>query len=103
MVVDGKAGRESRADHHHVDVVNDVLPLGPAVSAAHEMTTHSSIAAALAATGVHTGAMLAVTGAVAVAVYEWLGLGFLRWSWINFDLVWVGALVVAGIILIGGF
>jgi hypothetical protein len=77
-----------------------MLPLGAVASPAHEMTTHGSIAFSLAATGVHTGAMLVVTGAVAMAVYEWLGLGFLRRSWINFDLVWVGALVVAGIILI---
>jgi hypothetical protein len=77
-----------------------MLPLGGVASPAHEMTTHGSIAVSLAATGVHTGAMLVVTGAVAIAVYEWLGLGFLRRSWINFDLVWVGALVVAGIILI---
>jgi len=77
-----------------------LLPLSHAASPAHEMTMAGSIAVPLAAVGVHTGAMLAVTGAVAVAVYEWLGLAFLRRSWINLDLLWVIALGAAGIILI---
>jgi hypothetical protein len=33
-------------------------------------------------------------------VYEWIGLGFLRQSWINFDLLWAGALAVTGLVLI---
>jgi len=57
---------------------------------------------ALAAVAVHTGAMLLVTGAVAVVVYEWVGVGFLRRGWINLDLLWTAALAGAGIILIGG-
>jgi hypothetical protein len=81
-----------------------ILPLGLAASSAHEMTAHGmtghgSIAVALAAVGVHTVAMLAVTGAVAGAVYEWFGLAFLRRGWINLDLVWVSALGLAGVIL----
>jgi hypothetical protein len=54
----------------------------------------------LAAVAVHTLATLAVTGLVAVVVYEWLGLAFLRRSWINFDLLWTGALVSTGLALI---
>ena len=53
----------------------------------------SSTAAVLA---VHTGAMLAVMAAVAVAVYEIMGVGFLRRAWINLDVLWAAALVVAG-------
>jgi hypothetical protein len=45
---------------------------------------------------VHTGGYLLVTGLVAVAVYEWVGLGLLRKAWINLDLIWAGALVVTG-------
>jgi hypothetical protein len=44
--------------------------------------------------------MLAVTGAVAVVVYEWVGLAFLRRGWINLDLLWTLALVATGLILL---
>jgi hypothetical protein len=55
---------------------------------------------ALAAVGVHTLAMLVVTGVIAVAVYEWVGLAFLRRGWLNLDRVWVASLVATGAILI---
>ena len=61
-----------------------------------------SVARALAAVGVHTGAMLAVTGVVAVVVYEWVGVGFLRRGWLNLDILWTLGLAVAGAILITG-
>ena len=38
--------------------------------------------------------------AIAVCVYEWLGLSFLRRGWINFDFIWIAALAITGIILI---
>lgn len=60
----------------------------------------ASAAAGLAALGVHTLAMLAAAGAAALVVYEWAGLAFLRRGWINIDLVWVVALIGAGVILI---
>ena len=46
--------------------------------------------------GIHTLALLLVMGAVALAVYQTAGLGLLRRAWINIDLLWAGALVVAG-------
>jgi hypothetical protein len=55
---------------------------------------------ALAAVGIHTLAMLVIAGAVAVAVYEWAGLAFLRRGWINLDLVWVLVLIGVGLILL---
>ncbi|HVQ74738.1 MAG TPA: hypothetical protein VMT79_04270 [Candidatus Binatia bacterium] len=60
----------------------------------------SSLSLALAAVGVHTLAMLAVTGAIAVVVYEWVGVAFLRRGWINVDLLWTAALVGTGVILL---
>jgi hypothetical protein len=60
-----------------------------------------SVGNALVALGIHTLAMLCVAGAVAIAVYEWVGLAFLRRGWINLDLVWIIALVGAGLILLG--
>jgi hypothetical protein len=55
---------------------------------------------ALAALGIHTLAMLATAGAVALVVYEWAGLAFLRRGWINVDLVWAFALIGAGAVLL---
>jgi hypothetical protein len=50
-------------------------------------------AAALA----HTLAMLAAMGAIALVVYEKVGLGVLRRAWINLDGLWAGAVVTAGL------
>jgi hypothetical protein len=55
--------------------------------------------AALAAVGVHSGAMLAVTALIAVAVYRWVGLAILRRAWINLDAIWTAALVGTGVLL----
>jgi len=52
----------------------------------------------LTAVAVHTLAMFAVMAAVAVVVYERLGLMILKRTWFNVDLLWAGALVVAGAI-----
>ncbi|HZR97267.1 MAG TPA: hypothetical protein VFE37_01090 [Chloroflexota bacterium] len=49
-----------------------------------------------AAVLVHTVAMLVTMGAVALVVYEKVGVGFLRWAWINLDLVWAAAFVTVG-------
>ena len=54
----------------------------------------------LLAVGVHTAAMLAVTGLIAWAVYAWAGLAVLRKSWINLDLLWSAALIGVGIVLL---
>jgi hypothetical protein len=51
--------------------------------------------AALAAS-VHVAAMVTTMALVAVVVYEKLGLGLLRRSWFNLDLVWSAVLLVAG-------
>ncbi len=53
---------------------------------------------AIAVVLVHTGAMIAVTGAIAILVYEWVGLAILRSAWINLDTIWAGALVAAGVL-----
>jgi hypothetical protein len=58
------------------------------------------MATAFAALGVHALAMLAVTGAVAFAVYEWIGVDFLRRGWINLDRLWSAALVATAAALV---
>jgi hypothetical protein len=59
-----------------------------------------SLLVSLAAVGVHTLATLVVTGLVALIVYDWFGVAFLRTGWINFDRIWSGALVVTGVALV---
>jgi len=78
-----------------------IIPLGHAGShAGHVQAASESLGVALAAVGVHTLAMLAVTGAVAVAVYDWVGVAFLRRGWLNLDLLWTAALAATGVILL---
>ena len=47
---------------------------------------------------VHTGATLVMMGAIAIIVYDRVGLKILRSAWINLDTVWAGALVAAGLL-----
>jgi hypothetical protein len=61
----------------------------------HPAATMGLADAALAIT-VHVAAMLAVMAAVALLVYEKLGLTFLRKAWINSDQFWAAAFVFAG-------
>ena len=77
-----------------------IIPLSLSATPAKVMTAAGSLPISLAAIGVHMAAMLAVTGAIAVVVYEWLGLAFLRRGWINLDLIWIAALATTGFILI---
>ncbi|MCZ6871811.1 MAG: hypothetical protein O7G84_20130 [Gammaproteobacteria bacterium] len=77
-----------------------LIPRCLAAPAACETIASGSLPMSLAAIGVHTLAMLAVTGAIAVTVYEWIGLGFLRRGWINIDFLWTIALAAMGIFLL---
>jgi hypothetical protein len=61
-----------------------------------------SLLTSLAAVGLHTAAMLAVTGTIAIVVYDWLGVAFLRRGWVNLDRLWIAALLVTGIWLAAG-
>ena len=45
---------------------------------------------------VHTAAMFVVMGAVALAIYETVGLALLRRAWVNLDLIWAVALLAVG-------
>ena len=60
----------------------------------------ATVGQALAAVTVHSLAMLATTAAVAVLVYDWVGVGVLRKGWVNLDLVWTAALVAVGVWLL---
>jgi hypothetical protein len=69
------------------------------VHSADHVMSPGSLGIALAAVGVHSLAMLGVTGVIAVVVYEWVGLAFLRRGWINLDIIWTIALAGTGLIL----
>ncbi|HEY6168586.1 MAG TPA: hypothetical protein VI454_11140 [Verrucomicrobiae bacterium] len=60
----------------------------------------NSVNALLAAVGIHTLGHLAVAGALAVLVYEKLGLALLRTAWFNVDLLWAAALVATGLLVV---
>jgi hypothetical protein len=71
-----------------------------APSQAQGVIPAGSLGMTLAAVGVHTAAMLAVTGVIAIVVYEWIGLAILRTAWLNLDLVWTAALATTGVFLL---
>jgi hypothetical protein len=62
---------------------------------------NDAVLPALAAVGLHSAAMLAVAGVVAVVVYQKLGVEILRRAWVNLDVIWIGALVMTGGIALG--
>jgi hypothetical protein len=74
-----------------------LIPLCLSPAATH---IGGALPAALAAIAIHMAAMLFVMAVIASAVYAWIGVGFLRRGWINLDLLWTGALGVAGAALI---
>ncbi len=77
-----------------------LMPLVQAGEHAGHMPGTASLGVAALAVLVHSLAMLVTTGAVALAVYEWVGLDFLRRGWINLDLIWAGALIGMGLWLL---
>jgi len=79
-------------------VVPVMLPIcGAASPGSKFLLVGDSLPFALAALCVHSAAMLAAIAAVSIAVYNWIGLGFLRRGWVNLDWVWAGALLVCGV------
>lgn len=81
-------------------LVPALIPLCLSGTPAKDLVEGGSLLIAGLAVAVHALAMLVVTGLIAVIVYEWIGLGFLRRSWINLDLLWTAALGLAGMILL---
>ena len=48
--------------------------------------------------GVHTLGYVVTMTAVALVIYQKVGVSFLRTAWFNMDLVWAVALLVSGFI-----
>lgn len=79
-----------------------VLGLCADTRGAHE--SHSAVQAlagsdlrlTLVASAVHTVAMVLAGGAIAWAVYRYVGLALLRRAWLNLDLLWALLLIIVG-------
>jgi hypothetical protein len=71
---------------------------GHAAHLAQATAGTSPTATELFPVGVHALAMFLVMGAIALVVYEKLGLAILRHAWFNLDRVWAGALIGAGLL-----
>ncbi|MFE3451319.1 hypothetical protein ACFXJ8_20580 [Nonomuraea sp. NPDC059194] len=69
-----------------------LMPVFTGLHRGHAITGGLGVAA------IHTLAMFAVAGTVAVVVYEVAGLTFLRRAWFNVDRMWAAALIGAGLI-----
>jgi hypothetical protein len=76
----------------------------PAPGDAHDHVAHHATAFAnfsapsllAASVAVHTLGYLLMTAAVAILVYERLGVAILRRAWFNIDLIWMSALMLTG-------
>jgi hypothetical protein len=75
-----------------------VLGASAAPDSAHHHAAAAGVSAAVWATLVHSGGYLAVSAAVALLVFEKLGVGILRKAWFNLDLIWAAALVVTSVV-----
>ena len=64
----------------------------------HLAATGAGTGTALLATGLHAVGYLVVTAFIAVLVFEKLGVGILRRTWINLDVIWAGALISTGVL-----
>jgi len=75
------------------------MSIGGESGHAHHMGgTGSGVGIALLPTGLHAVGYLAVTAFIAVLVFEKLGAGVLRRTWINLDVIWAGALMATGML-----
>jgi hypothetical protein len=71
-----------------------VLPVVMQMAPMHHM--HGAGMTGVGATLVHTLGYLTVTAAVALIVYQKVGLAILRKAWFNLDLIWAVALIATG-------
>jgi hypothetical protein len=66
--------------------------------AAAQTLMSGNIGIALIVAIIHTLAMTAAGGALALGVYHWLGLKFLSKGWFNLDVAWALSLIIVGIL-----
>jgi hypothetical protein len=54
----------------------------------------------LIAVAIHTLAYLVTAGSIGLVVYRFVGLAFLRRAWLNLDVLWGMALIIAGFVTV---
>jgi hypothetical protein len=96
FVLGAAASRPSAALHHHhaMDLVGGEAR--PLIAASVGAMDPIGVTAPL----IHTLGYLVVTGALAVVVYEKVGLRILRRAWINLNVLWAAALIAAAVMSI---
>ncbi|MFC4565957.1 cell wall anchor protein [Nocardiopsis mangrovi] len=92
------AGGAGAAGHGHGAPVSAPVPAAPASAAGAGFSGVSDITLlGMAAAGVHTAAMLAAAGVLALLAYDFLGVHALRRGWVALDRVWPLALIAGGL------
>jgi hypothetical protein len=76
------------------------LMLAPVFLGLPGPAAHVHPSGAFAILAAHSAAMFLVMGALALAIYETVGLALLRRAWINLDLIWGAALILAGAVML---
>lgn len=71
-----------------------------ATPGATQFDAAGALGPAILALGLHTAAMLAAICAVALVVYDRVGVAFLRTGWVNLDWIWTAALGLCGVVLL---
>lgn len=100
------AGPGEQMHHAHNGMFGPAAtPMSGAMSTSASSAGASSLSPTLLAMAVlvHTTAMLVVAGVLALGFFEFYeqsGLQFLRRAWVNFDLIWAIALIVAAVSVI---
>ena len=69
-----------------------LFPFVVGIGGHDHLTAGAALPVAAAAVLVHTAAMVAFAGVIALEVYEVVGVGILRRGWLNLDRVWAYAL-----------
>jgi uncharacterized membrane protein len=83
-----------------IGMFNRVEAAEPALMSSHAHHTADANWTAAMLLGVHTLSYFAVMVLSAWIVYRWIGLALLRKAWFNLDLLWAGALVVTGAVIL---
>src|SRR5215472_1459287 len=81
-------------------LVPAVYPLCFSGNEASGIAIAGALVTSLAAVGLHTAVMVGISGIIGILVYDWIGVGFLRRGWINFDWLWAAALGITGVIVL---
>ncbi|GAB3720945.1 hypothetical protein GCM10028793_60270 [Nocardiopsis oceani] len=96
--VDSGHGGEDGGHGDHGVAVGGGGPAGEAAESAWSLWDATLLG--LAATGVHTLAMLAAAGVAALIAYDFLGVHALRWKGVTMDRIWALTLLLGGLFVL---